>query len=231
MGAVCAGSLRAQVCAGHSSLHRAPFRVAVGAESFSYATRLAVSATGGRAVFGTAAIGRTHDAELDASTLDIGLEAGAELGDSAGRVFLCPLAALSWSIGPEDFLLLGSDYKYFEGAVGLGAAAVPVRRGRVAVHMAGGLRLARLKAHYLPGAERRANGAQPYSERDNYWLLSLAVGLVVKEVLSIRPSVSVPLGVETSWDAIAVPFGRENHELSLGIAVGFAFGRRSRADR
>lgn len=228
-----AGRLPAQVCAGYRSMERAHFRVTAGAESFSYATRLAVSATAGRTLFGTVGVGRTRDRELDASAVDIGLEVGADIPDRARQLYLCPVAAVSVSLGPNDFLLEQDDYRYVDRAVGLGAAAVAVQSRRIGVVVIGGVRAARLTATFVPSAEKRASGSLGQSLSDNYWLMNVGVGFVLKDVVAIRQSVSVPFGLAPpeAPNALAVPFGREEREFSLGIAVGIVFGGRNRRTR
>lgn len=208
------------------------FRVAASAASHTYATALGLSFTSGKDVFGTVGIGRTRDGELDASSFDLSLAGGADI--AAGRerrVFLCPLAAFSVSFGPYDFLLSQVDYFTFEGALGVGAAAVAVRSHRLTVLPAGGLRVARETVTYTPSARAREDGAMGRSRQsDIYGLLELGVGLVVNEVLTIRPGVTVPFDFVAPGATypFAVPFGQEEREVSLGISVGVNFGRRIR---
>lgn len=231
LGELPAGPLRAQVCAAFPSLRQSRFRATGGVESYRYATKLAVSATSGRTLFGTIGVGRTRDGELDASTFDIRLETGADIADHERQLFLCPVVAVSVSLGPNDFLLEQNDYRYVDRAIGLGVAAVAVQSSRIAVLVAGGVRAARLTVTYLPSAEKRSSGSLGQSQSDNYWLAGLAVGIVVKGVVAIRPSVSVPFGFPGEPSALAVPFGREEGEISLGIGVAIVFGGRNRGIR
>jgi hypothetical protein len=223
------GSLRAQVCAGFPSLRDTRFRVAASAASYTYATALGVSLTAGRKVFGTLGAGVTHDGELHASTYDLSLEGGADIAfGPERRVFLCPVAALSVSLGPHDFLLQPEDYRYVSGTLGLGLAAVAVRGHRLTVLPAGGLRAVRLRATRTYTSPEETIG---WTESDTYLLFTLGVGLVFNEVLTIRPGVTVPFDFVPPGAPypFAVPFGREEREVSLGISVGINFGRRTRS--
>jgi hypothetical protein len=228
LGVLQPASLRAQVCAGFPSLANSRYRVAASAASYTYATALGASLTAGRKVFGTLGAGVTHDGELHASTYDLSLEGGADIAIGAGRrVFLCPVAALSVSLGPYDFLLRPEDYRYASGTLGLGLAAVAVRGRRLTVLPAGGLRAVRLTATRTFTSPEETIG---WTESDTYLLFTLGVGLVFNEVLTIRPGVTVPFGFVALGAPypLAVPFAREEGEISLGISVGVNFGRRTR---
>lgn len=218
-----AAPLSAQVCSGFAALDDTRFRVAAGAASHTYANALGVSLTAGGTVFGTASAGRLYDEGFDASAFDVGLEAGADIPAREGRVYACPLAALSVSFGPREFLLFPDHgYRRVSGALGVGLAAIAIRHRGLAVHPAGGVRLVRLSARE---SYRDGTGVAYRRENDTYWLLNAGVGLVFNDVLTIRPGVTVPFDLARTY---AVPFGREENELSLGIEVGINFGRRAR---
>jgi hypothetical protein len=221
-------SLRAQVCAGFPSLRDTRFRVAASAASYTYATALGVSLTAGKKVFGTLGAGVTRDGELHATTYDLSLEGGTDIAIGAERrLFLCPVAALSVSLGPYDFLLRPEDYRSVSATLGLGLAAVAVRTHRLTVLPAASLRAVRLRATRTYTSPEETIG---WTESDTYVLFSLGVGLVFNEVLTIRPGVTVPFDLVPPGAPypIAVPFGREEREVSLGISVGINLGRRTR---
>lgn len=224
-------SLPAQVCAGFPSLRDSHFRLAVSVASHTYATAFRTAFTTGRSVYGTLGIGRTRDVELDASTFDIDLEAGADLSFGERRVALCPLAALKVSLGPYDFLLSQTDFLYMEGRLGLGAAAVIRLSPRLTVLPTGGFRAARLTLTERPSPGQLAGNVPRRSRSDLYWLLSFGMGFVFDDVLTIRPGVTVPFGLPGAGapNRFVVPFGVEERELSLDVSVGYSFGNHSRA--
>ena len=224
-GALWAPGARAQVCDGFASLRDRHFRVTASEASYSYATALAGSFTAGSTLFGTVAAGRTHDSELDASTFDIGLEAGADLPTPEGSLFLCPAATATLSLGPYDFLLTGTTFRYVDRAVRLGAALLAIRSPGLKLVVTGGVSAARISVVYWPSAEAQATGSEGRSASANYWLWSAGVGLVVSDRFTVRPSLTVPVGFPaagTSTDWVA-PFGREDSELSFGISFGISF--------
>lgn len=226
--------LRAQLCTGFPSLRETRFRAAASAASYSYADALGASfAVGGRA-FVVLGAGRTRDAELDASTVDLAIAAGADVWIDAGhRLLLCPVAGAKLSLGPNDFLLSQRDFVYSEPQLGLGLTAVAARTRRLTVIPAIGLRAARLtltkkRPDATSADQRRRSGT------DVYWLFSLALGLTLDGALTIRPGVTVPFGLAdpSSPDReqrFVIPFGRKEGELSLDLAIGFSLRKRRMA--
>lgn len=226
-------SLRSQVCAAYPALDGTRFRLGASVASHTYATSLLMSFTAGKRLHGTLGVGRTRDGELEASSYPIDLEAGWDVPLGRERaVFLCPIAAVSLSVGPNGALFnTAINYLYYEVQVGLGIAGVAGRSERLTVTPAGGVRVSRLRVERRPNAQGRDANVPGGSGSDTYYLITLAVGLVLDEFLTIQPNLTVPLGFvpvgqPKSW---VVPFGREEGELSLGISVGISFGKRSRS--
>lgn len=214
---VLADPLRAQVCSGFASLRERHFRVAVGVASYTSATAIEGSFTAGKAVYATVGSGTTRNGTLDASTFDLRGEVGADVAlGPAHRVFVCPAASYSLSHGPDDFLLTGENYRYTGPSVGLGLAAVAVRTRRLEVLVAGGWRTTRLTT---------ARSGWP-TVTDDYELWTLEAGLVLDGRITVRPSLSIPKGFVPAGrrDDYAVPFGREDGEISLGISIGISLG-------
>lgn len=217
-----AGPLSAQVCAGFAALDGTRFRVAVSAASYTYADAVGASLTTGRELFVTLGTARLYDEELDDTAYDIGLEVGVDVSDARRRGFLCPVAALSVSIQPRDNVLFaGSGFRRISGALGVGLAGVVLRSRGVAIHPAASVRAIHLRAREsYPGGHR--------DDSDTYFVLSGGVGLVILDVLTIRPGVSIPYDLQPGTGAsYAWPFGREEQELSFDISIGFNFGRRA----
>ncbi len=211
--------LGAQTCGGFPSLRARHLRVGAEAASYTHATTLGVSVAAGSGVFGVVGAGRTRDAALDASATDLKFEAGVEVAlNRTHRVFLCPLATYSRSTGPDDFLLSQQNYRYTDRGLQIGLAAVAVRAHHLTIVATGALRASALTTSRTGWPD----------VKDTYWLWSFGVGLSINEVLTVRPTVSIPTGFVPpgSPSDYAVPFGREEGEVSLGIAIGFTFGAR-----
>jgi hypothetical protein len=224
IGVLPASRLQAQACTAFAPLGGGRIRVAANAAAFTYATQLGVSLTAGNEIFGTVGAAWAHDRDLHASTYDVGLEGGADVAlDRARRAFLCPLAALGVSFGPHDFAVRPDSYRSVSGALGLGVAVVAIRSRPLTIVAAAGLRVVRLKV------TRRFIGSEPLStsRSDTYQLLSLGVGFVVNDRLTLRPGVTVPFGLAEWPDA--APFGREPREIAWALSVAIDVGRGSRA--
>jgi hypothetical protein len=211
------GPLGAQVCSGLASLRERHFQLAAEVASYTSATAIEGSFTAGKAMYATIASGTTRNDMLDASTFDLRGEVGADVAlGPAHRVFVCPVASYALSHGPDDFLLTGENYRYTGPSVGLGLAAVAVRTRHLEVFVAGGWRAVQLTT---------ARSGWPNVTND-YQLWTLEAGLVVDGRFTVRPSLSIPTGFEPvgTRNDYAVPFGREDGEISLGISIGISFG-------
>lgn len=223
-----AAPLAAQVCAGFPPLSERHIRAVVSAASYSYATSLGASFVAGNQVFGILGAARTRDGELDASTLELRLEGGADLAIGPNRrMFLCPSLGVSMEFGPYNLLLRDDDFRAVAGALGLGVAAVAVRSPGLVIVVTGSLHVVRLAAtETATGFERIT-----WKSKDTYGLLGLSAGFSFDDLLTIRPGVTVPFGLlpPGNPDDFAVPFGREERELSVGVSVAVGIGRRRRA--
>lgn len=218
-----AAPLPAQVCAGFAALDQTRFRAAASTASYTYASAVGASLTAGGRAFGTLGVARAFDEELAVAAYDVGLEVGADLTDRGRRVFLCPVAAFSGSVVPRGSVVFGgTGFRRLSGGLGVGLAVVALRSRRFAIHPAASARVVRLRAREsYPGGHRE--------ESDTYFLLSGGVGLVIMDVLTIRPGISVPFGLQPPMGpaGFATPFGREEQERSLDISIGINFGRRA----
>ncbi len=224
----------AQACDGIAPGDDRPFRVTANVQSYTYATAVGLHLTAAGRVHGTLAFGTTRDAELDARTLDLALEGGTRLRfGPGGRLHACPNLAVSLALGPSDFLLSETDLRYFGTGIGLGVAAIAFRSRRITVVPTAGVRAARVWVTLDPSSAERAAGVVGWTRSDAYWILAGNVTFVWNHRLSLRPTVSVPLGLVDSRSpfALVVPFGREDHEVSLGVALGYSIGRPRRPTR
>lgn len=218
-----AAPLPAQVCAGFASLDASPYRVTARAAGHAYADARGASVTvGGRTLFATLGGTRLYDEVMDMAAYEVELEAGAAVSDERRRGFLCPLAALSASVVPADHVTQnGGSFRRLGGALGLGLAGVAVRRGPVALHPAASIRVVHLRTRYIFSTGHR-------DVSDDHVVLGAGIGVVVRDVLTIRPGVTIPAGLRPTdaSDSWAVPYGREERELSFDLAIGLNFGRR-----
>jgi hypothetical protein len=229
--------LSAQACAGFPPFAETRYRVAAEAASYSYATNVGASLSAGvSSAFATLAGGRTRDAELDASTLDLSLTSGIEV--AAGRskptggpsLFVCPVVAATVTFGPHDFLGSESDYRSNDLAIALRIGSSVGRVSQVAIIPAVEIRASRMTMKHLPSPDQIEAGVPGWTRSDTYQLISAAVGFAFKDMWTIRPSLSVPFGFVPPEEesAFVVPFGREDREISFGISMSINFGKRTR---
>jgi hypothetical protein len=227
--------VRAQVCTGFGSLSGSRYRLDVSAASYTYATAVGASVTAGRNLFATVGVGSTRDAELHASTYDLRAQAGYDVPMGREPFTFCPLVMLSYSLGPYDFMLHEGHFTYLDAGVGLGLAVIAVRSARLTVIPAVGARYSRLALRRVSSATVQVSQGSGWVKTDWYGLLNAGLGIVIDNMVTVRPGVSVPLGLvpirHESYDDWVVPFGREESEISLNVSIGVSFGRRHGASR
>jgi len=221
--------LISQTCAGSPSFSETRFRAAASFASYAYATALGASFSTGGKLYATFSGGTSYDREQDARTYDLSLTGGADITDNSARIYFCPLALLSISLGPYDYLLSQTDYRYIDVAVGVGVA-VPIRSSRFSMIPGMGGRVARIRVSRIPSEAERQQGVPQWTQSDTYWHFSAGLGFVFKQTLTIKPEFTLVTGLVPPGEpnTFAAPFGRDENDLSVGVTVAFNFGRRSR---
>jgi hypothetical protein len=206
---VFSASLEAQTCHGLAPLPAGQLQ-ATGTAMLSAGTRsvsaaLAYDLPAG--AFGGVGIGRTEVEAFEKSSVDLSasLAYQLELGGS-GRAQVCPVASTSLQLGPNNAFGSGVARSTFSAGIGFSGGAEFRLRPLLSLVPA----LAVGVGHRTHQAESRA-GATLFRIAETYGLAQLHVGMVVNQNLSIRPSVEIPLGLD-SGDAV------------LGLTVGYRFG-------
>jgi hypothetical protein len=222
--------LIAQVCAGYPSLTETRFRATGSLASYAYATAWGASFTAGKTFYATFGVGTSYDREQDARTYDFSLSGGADIADRTRRLYLCPLVTVALALGPYDYLLSQTDYRYVDAALGLGFAAVAIRSTRVAVIPSVGVRLARITVSQIPSDAQRQAGVPGWTQGDSYFLFTAGLGVILGRVVTVRPELTLTTGLVpvSEPNAFAAPFGRDENDVGIGISFGINFGRRNR---
>ena len=197
----------AQTCLGLASHSAGPMQV-TGNASF---TDLANSVGGTfgyglpSGVFGKAGVATTsYDAV--GSAIDLGAQAGYEMSlGKASQVSVCPVASFAIGMGPKDIDAVGTDFSSRQGTVGVSVGTSMNASPRMRIVPNAGMALA-----YRRDKLQQSAGYVDFS--DTYALASVGVGLVVNSNISLRPSVSIPLGSDFSNDP------------TFGLTVGMNFG-------
>jgi hypothetical protein len=124
----------------------------------------------------------------------------------------CPLASVEYQSGP-NFDVLGQSFDLSALTIGAGASlGMPIVAGtNWQLIPTGGLALAYTKV----SADAGAFGSG--SESETYGIVSLGVGFLMNQTISLKPFVGIPVGLEGS-------------DPRLGIMASFGLGQRSRVE-
>jgi hypothetical protein len=191
----------AQTCTGLASYSRGPIQLA---GHGSVVTGIGIHQLGASLGYGrpNSVFGDVSIASTSADGVDPYLSYGADLGyqQKMGLLQVCPVASYTLSDLPDGF---GVNNSASTATIGLAIGAAVGPR-QLQIVPAGGIFLEyeRIKA------EDSFNSS---TESDAYAVAHLGVGLVLNS-LSIRPDVSIPLGLEGANPAV-------------GVTVGFNFGK------
>jgi hypothetical protein len=177
----------AQLCAGAPSFRTAPYQAGVdtvftsGIQGFG-----GHFAAGGETLFGGGGAGFVNYSYLDSSAVEVSGFAGADLAaSSAERVFVCPLAQVSFGVGPD---IRSVDVSTFTVEAGGAVGVIALRTDALAI----------IPTFIVTGAYNRVSfeaGGNDVSESDGAGVASVGVGFLLNQNVSITPSVGVPFSV------------------------------------
>jgi hypothetical protein len=207
MGAVDRAS--AQVCLGRPSFKAAPTNVSLSAD-FTKGVKTISGGLGfgNNKAFGAVGAGYVSYSDFDASAVAFNFAAGLSIPVSnASRVRICPIAQFSYVNGPTEESILGTlkiTSLGLLGGVAIGGA-VPVSPGFSVIPNA--------RAGVLYRHSSASLGGDLGSKSETGGLLSGGVSLFFGTNFTLEPSVSIPLGFNTS-DPI----------FSIGMTVAFKSG-------
>lgn len=199
----------AQTCLGLASYSDGPLQVSgsswLTSEASSFGAGLGYGRPG--SVFGGLAIGTTSNEAVDGSSLDIGASFGYQISvGKTARFHLCPVANLSFGIGPKNTFNSGVDRSNKMVSAGIALATSLLAGPRLMIIPTLGLAYA-----YRQARAENAAGASLFEITENYARVQLGVGLVLNSNISVRPGVDLPLGLEGT-------------DPTFGITVGYTFG-------
>jgi hypothetical protein len=191
----------AQTCLGNPSFSNGHLQLTADVASTKDATDFRVGFGGGsETIFGVAQVGgATYDA-FSGSTLLVGGTLGYQVPvSSSGSAMICPVLGGSYGFGPRDYDGMGTDLqtRAFNFGLSLGFDALRSDRVRVVPALSAGFVYA---ANVFDGL----GGSTTLS--DSYGVAGLVLGLVLNDALSIRPSVSMPFGVDGAEASYGIGF-------------------------
>ena len=198
----------AQTCLGNPSFSNGHLQLSANVATNKDVTAFGVGIGGGsETIFGAAQVGGTTYDAIDGSTLSVGGTLGYQVPiSSGGSAMICPVLGGAYGFGPRDFDALGTDLqtRAFNFGLSLGFDALRSERLRVVPALSAGFVYA---ANVFDGM----GGSSTVS--DSFGEAGFVLGLVLNNTLAIRPSVSVP-------------FGLEGAEASYGIGFTLNYGGR-----
>lgn len=169
-------------------------------DSFTGTARFA-----GSRLFGDLTAGVSQYDEFDGSSFILGGAFGGQITPTAGSTLrLCPIATVSFGFGPNDIGGSGVDLSQQAVGAGVGIGGVAMRTPSFELIPAGGVQLAWARA-------KLEGGGISISESETYGVLNAGLGFALQRVLTITPSVAIPVGLEDGDPSFALTFGFRFH--------------------
>jgi len=205
----------AQVCGGFASFAGGHFQV-LGSAAFNDNAKTFGGgvAVGGRGAFGQLGIGGTSYDNLNGSSFNFGAGGGYQVSlDKKNFAHLCPVASIAFSSGPNDIdvfndgsLVLDLRETDFDFGVAFGAMAYQSGQTQIIPTASLAFVSATVKA------KDQVSGISD-SQSDTFGSLGLGLGFVFNQVITLRPGVSIPIGLDGA-------------STTFGVTLSLNFGRR-----
>lgn len=194
------GSLGAQACLGNLSFSVNHLQIAARAAFDESATSFAGTFTGGSETLftGLSVGGATYEGISGASLL-AGISGGFQVPLSSGSAQVCPIVGATFGFGPSDFDGSGTNFRSQTYNFGIAAGGELFRAERLAV-------VPSLSVGFVYTAATATGLLTNSTETDTYGVAGAAIGLVLGDRLSVRPSVSIPIGLEGADPVFGIGF-------------------------
>lgn len=191
----------AQTCLGNPSFANGHLQLAADVSTNKDATAFGVGVGGGsESLFGAAQVGGvTYDA-FDGSTLLVGGSLGYQVPvSSTGSAMICPVLSGAYGFGPNDVDGLGTDLqtRALNFGLSLGFNALRAERLRVVPAISAGF-------VYAASVFDGVGGSSTLD--DTYGVAGITLGLVLNDQLAIRPTVSLPFGLDGAEPSYGIGF-------------------------
>lgn len=191
--------LAAQTCLGNPSFRVNHLQLAGEALFDENVTTFgAMFTSGSNSYFGGVGAGGASTDGVDGTTLLLRGQLGSQVALSPGSAAqVCPILTAEVGFGPEDIDGLGTNYSSRAFGFGLAFGGILANTGTIALvpSVSAGFQ-------YRAGLFDGVGGSTTVS--DTYGTVGAALGLVMNQALSIRPSVTFPLGVEDGKPVVGI---------------------------
>lgn len=192
-----ASRVEAQTCLGGPAFQPNPYQARVAGLFTDVEHGIdAAFAAGGESLFAGGGLSVENFRPQNQTATSVSGFAGADLqADDGGRIFLCPLAALSFGVGP-DFLTTDVSTVRLRGGGQVGVIAM--QNGTMMVVPTFGLAAVHQRVRF-------DFGPTDTTVSDNFGLANIGVGFVFNRNVAITPGVTIPFSADDS--DVIVTFG------------------------
>lgn len=193
-----ASTAEAQLCAGATPFTQNPYQLGVGAAFRDGAQGVGGHfAAGGSSLFGGVDLSVVNFSDVDSTQTNIGVFAGSELNvEQDTRVFICPLAAITFGVGPDI------------GPVSI--SSITLRGGgQVGIVASDSNDMMIVPTFGLAAAWQRVSaevGDVDSDASDTFGVANLGVGFIFDRRIGITPGISIPFSVGDSDVAFTIGF-------------------------
>lgn len=191
----------AQACLGNPSFSNGHLQLAADVATNKDVTTFGVGFGGGsETIFGAAQVGGASYDAISGSTLVVGGTLGYQVPVSAtGSAMICPVLSSAVGFGPNDFDGFGTDLqtRAVNFGLSLGFQALRAERLRIVPAISAGFVYASTILDAVGGST---------TQDDTYGVAGLTLGFVLNDQLAIRPTVSVPFGLDGAEPSFGIGF-------------------------
>jgi hypothetical protein len=194
------GALEAQACLGNPSFSTNHLQVNAGASFDPSTTTFGGEFVGGSETLftGLTVGGATYDG-ISGGTLLAGVRAGFQVPLTGGTLQVCPVAGAEFGFGPADLGGDRSDLRSRAFTFGLAAGGELLRTDRVAI-------VPSLSLGFAYTGTTVTGLIATETESETFGLAGAALGVVLSDRLSVRPSVSFPIGLDGADPIFGIGF-------------------------
>lgn len=193
-------ALSAQACLGNPSFALNHLQVGAGAMGDPNTTTFGANFVGGsESVFAGLGVGGANFEGFQGSSLLATGTAGFQVPLSSGSAQVCPIVSAQFGFGPNNYNGLGADFSSRAISFGIAAGGELFKTARLAIVPSVSLGFA-YTAGISDGVLARVTAT------DTYAVAGAALGVVVSDKLSVRPSVSFPIGLDGAEPIFGIGF-------------------------